>query len=388
MARFGSLAAWEQRLAAQRRDEDRLARERRQREKDTERLRQQEHLAERQRAAEEQTAEVEERMKALGEVLTSVLPLRPLTFERLLAAPREPGFDPGPLGSALPAPDWDDFAPVPAAGLGRLLGSSARQARVTEARARFEAAQAEHQRQEAERRRALAVAKAKYDRKVTEDRATAAARNAYVISRQSAFAAGDPEAVEWFIGCVLRVSRYPDGCPREYEVTCDPGNRDVTVDVELPPRGAVPATRAYRYVKARDAVEPVPRQDSEITQAHERLVACVALRALHEIFGATPAELVQAVALTGWVRTVDRATGSPVRPRLLTVRAERAVFGTLVLDAVDPVACLAHLTTQAPPALPPSHPPHRRDDIGPAWTRPEPPETSLRFRGRRLPGCP
>ena len=83
MARIGSLAAWEQRLAAQRRDEDRLARERRQREKDTERLRQQEHLAERQRAAEEQTAEVEERMKALGEVLTSVLPLRPLTFERL-----------------------------------------------------------------------------------------------------------------------------------------------------------------------------------------------------------------------------------------------------------------------------------------------------------------
>ena len=70
-------------------------------------------------------------MKALGEVLSSVLPLRPLTFERLLAAPREPGFDPGPAGvRALTAPDWDDFAPVPAAGLGRLLGPSARQARV------------------------------------------------------------------------------------------------------------------------------------------------------------------------------------------------------------------------------------------------------------------
>jgi restriction system protein len=351
MARIGSLAAWEQRLAAQRREEDQLARERRQREKDTERVRQQEHLAERQRAAEEQTAEVEERMKALGEVLTSVLPLRPLTFERLLAAPREPGFDPGPLGSALSPPDWDDFAPVPAAGFGRLLGPSARRARVNEARARFEAAQAEHQRQEAERRRALAVAKAKYDRKVTEERAKAAARNAYVVSRQSAFAASQPEAVEWFIGCVLRVSRYPDGCPREYEVTYDPGNRDAAVDLELPPRDVVPATRAYRYVKARDVVEPVPRQDSEITQAHERLVACVALRALHEIFGATPAELVQAVALTGWVRSVDQATGSPVRPRLLTVRAERAVFGTLVLDAVDPVTCLAHLGAKATSAL-------------------------------------
>src|SRR5215475_1863012 len=352
MARSGSLAALEQRLAAQRRDDDRLARERRQRERDQERIRQQEHLASRHQEAEEQTAAVEERMKALGEVLTSVLPQRPLTFERLLSTPRVSDFDPGPLGLALPAPDWDDFAPVPAAGLGRLLGAGARQARqVTEAQARFEAARAEHQRQEAERRRELAIAKAKYDRKVTEERAKAAARNAYVTSRQAAFAAGDPEAVAWFVGCVLRVSPYPDGFPREYQVAYDPGNRDVTVDLELPPGGVVPAMRAYRYVKTRDAVEPVPRQESELTQAHERLVACVALRVLHEIFGATPAELVQAVALTGWVASVDRATGSPVHPRLLTVRAERAVFSGLVLDAVEPVACLAHLDTKATPAL-------------------------------------
>ena len=101
--------------------------------------------------------------------------------------------------------------------------------------------------------------------------------------------------------------------------------------------------RGYRYVKARDAVEPVPRQENEITQAHERLVACVALRALHEIFGAIPAELVQAVALTGWVSSVDPSTGAPVRPRVLAIRAERPVFETLVLDAVDPIACLAHL---------------------------------------------
>jgi restriction system protein len=351
MARSGSLAALEHRLAAQRRDEDRLARERRQRERDQERIRQQEHLASRQQEAEEQTAAVEERMKALGEVLTSVLPQRPLTFERLLSTPRVSEFDPGPLGSALAAPDWDDFAPAPAAGFGRLLGAGARQARqVTEAQARFEAARAEHQRQEAERRRALAVAKAKYDRKVTEERARAAARNSYVTSRQSAFEAGDPEAVEWFVGCVLRVSPYPDGFPRDYQVAHDPGNRDVTVDLELPPRSVVPAVRAYRYVKARDTVEPVPRQESEITQAHERLVACVALRALHEIFGAIPAALVQAVALTGWVTSVDRATGAPVRSRLLTLRAERPVFDALVLDAVDPMACLDHLNAPVSPA--------------------------------------
>ena len=100
MARSGSLAALEQRLAAQRREDDRLARERRQRAGEQERLRQQEHRESQQQAADDKTAAVQERMKALDEVLTSVLPLRPLSFDRLMAVPRTPEFDPGPLGDA------------------------------------------------------------------------------------------------------------------------------------------------------------------------------------------------------------------------------------------------------------------------------------------------
>jgi restriction system protein len=354
MARSGSLAAWEQRLATQRREDDRQARQKRQAERDAERIQQQDHLAARQQEAVDKTAATQARMKELGEVLTSVLALRPLTFERLLAAPKTPGFDPGPLAAAGPGPQWKDYAPAPATGLSRFLGGG-RQARLAaeQARTRFDAAGAEHQRQEAERRRALAAAKASYDRQVTEERAKTAARNAYVTQRQAAFAARDPEAVQWFAGCVLRASRYPDGFPRDYRVTYDPQARRLAVDLELPSRDAVPAERAYRYVKTRDAIEPVPRAENEITQAHERLVACVALRSLHELFGALPDDLVQAVALTGWVATTDRATGAPVRPRLLDLRAGRPVFAALVLDAVDPPACLTHLTTLAAPVIPP-----------------------------------
>lgn len=348
MARSGSLAAWEQRLAAQRREDDRQARQKRQQERDVERVRQQERLTSQQQQAEEKTAEAQARMKALGEVLTSALPLRPLTFERLLAAPRTPEFEPGPLADARPAPQWKDYEPARVTGLARFVGRGGRRVRQAEARARFDTAVDEHQRQEAERRRALAAAKATYDRKVTEERAKTAARNAYVTSRRSAFAAGHPEAVQWFAGCVLRASRYPDGFPRDYQVTYDPPARCLAVDLELPARDLIPAVRAYRYVKTRDAIEPVPRAETEITQAHERLVACVALRVLHETFAALPADLVHSVALTGWVAITDRATGVPSRPRLLDLRTTRPTFTPLVLDAVDPLACLTHLTTLAP----------------------------------------
>jgi len=345
MTRSGSLAALEQRLAAQRREDDRLARERRQRAGEQERIRQQEHRESQQQTAEEQTAAVQERMKTLDEVLTSVLPLRPLSFDRLMAVPRTPEFDPGPLGPAVPAPDWDDFAPVPPGGLGRFLGTVRHGRQVAEARTRFEAAQAEHQQRESERRQALAAAKARYDRKVTEERAKAVARNAYVTGRQTAFAAREAEAVQWFVDCVLRASKYPDGFPREYQVAYRPERREVAVDFELPPRRVVPSARAYRYVKVRDVIEPVPRQEGEISQCYDRLVSCVALRALHEIFGATPPEVVQAVAFTGRVSTVDRATGKPLRPELLSVSAERSWFDDLVLAAVDPATCLNALVS-------------------------------------------
>ena len=68
----------------------------------------------------------------------------------------------------------------------------------------------------------------------------------------------------------------------------------------------------------------MPRPENEISQCYERLVSCVALRTLHEIFSATPPDVVQAVAFTGRVSTVDRATGKPLRPQAAQ-RVGRAV---------------------------------------------------------------
>jgi restriction system protein len=348
MPRSASLADRERRLAAHR-DDERLTRQRRQQEKDEEKTRQQEHLGSQQRAADEQTAAVQEQIKSLDEALTSALPLPPLSFDRLMVIPRTPALDPGALGAAVPGPEWSDFAPVRPGVLKRLLGGAARYRRQTaQAQDRFAAAQAEHRERETQRQRALAVAKARYHGKLSEERARAAARNAYVARRQSEIAAGDAQAVEWFARCVLKASRYPDGFPSDYQVAYDPHEHRVAVDFELPPQRVVPPVRGYRYVKARDVIEPLPRPEPEIRSRYERLIAAVALRTLHEIFSATAPEVVRAVSFTGYVSTTDRATGKPLRPRLLSLSAERPVFEDLVLADVDPQACVAGLGALAP----------------------------------------
>jgi restriction system protein len=348
MPRSGSLAEFERRLAAQHRDEQRLARERKQQEKEKEKARQAEHLEAQQRTADEQNAAVQEQIKSLDEVLSGALALPPMSFERLLATPRTPPFDPGPLDAPAPGPDWRDFAPAGPGWLARLLGPvTGRGARykrqAAQARVRFEAATAEHQQGETQRQQALAVAKAKYHGKVSEERARAAARNVYVAGRQTAFGTGDTESVEWFARCVLKASRYPDNFPRGYQVAYDPVAREVAVEFELPARSVVPPVRLYRYLQARDLIESLPRPDHEIKQRYERLISAITLRTLHEIFSATPPHIVQAVSFTGYVSTTDRATGKPIRPRLASVSAGRAAFEDLVLAAVEPAACLAHL---------------------------------------------
>ena len=109
----------------------------------------------------------------------------------------------------------------------------------------------------------------------------------------------------------------------------------------------MPAVRAYRYVKARDVIEPVPRPEHEIRSRYERLISAVALRTLHEIFAAAAPEVVRAVSFTGYLAATDRATGNP-SARACSACRPRCGFEDLVLAEVDPPSCLAALGAPAP----------------------------------------
>ena len=130
-----------------------------------------------------------------------------------------------------------------------------------------------HRQREANRERALSEARAGYERMVADARAKAAAENAALEARRAAFAAGDPEAVEWFVSRVLDGSQYPGSFPHQYQIAYRPENRDVVVEFELPPQTVVPAVRGYRYIKARDAIDLLPRPGTEVKQRHARTTA-------------------------------------------------------------------------------------------------------------------
>jgi restriction system protein len=350
MARNGGRSQWERQQAALRREIERQQREEARLAKEREKARQQQHTEAQQHTAEAKTVAVEQQVKVLDEILTGILSLPVLTFDALKVTQALPRFDPGPMGVAERSPDWGEYAVPEPGALSRLFGGAAKHERqLAEAQTRFEAAMSAHRQREANRERALSEARAGYERMVADIRAKAAADNASIEARKAAFASGDPEAVEWFVSRVLDASWYPQGFPRQYQVAYRPENRDVVVEFELPPQKVVPAVRGYRYIKTRDAIDPLPRPTTEIKQRYARLIASVALRNLHEIFAAVPGDVVEAVVFNGRVSTTDKATGKPARPHLLSVEAERTTFEDLVLAAVEPAACLKRLNALVSP---------------------------------------
>ena len=111
----------------------------------------------------------------------------------------------------------------------------------------------------------------------------------------------------------------------------------------LPPQSVIPLERDYKYVATRDEIDMLNRPEKEIKDRYARLIAQVAIRTMHEILIAVPPEVATVVTFYGHVSTTDMATGQPIRPCLISVSAERAVFATFVLANLDPVSCLRKL---------------------------------------------
>jgi hypothetical protein len=159
------------------------------------------------------TSGVQTRVAELDSVLNAGVRQRPLvTFPSLKRAPSYPPFDAGGLDRPLPGPRWEQFAPPPPSGLGRLLGGAARYEREeTAARAAFEAEQQRHAMADAERRRKLAGLRAAYDQGAAEALGATQNHNASVDQFERDFLAREPEAVAEFCTLVLDSSIYPEG---------------------------------------------------------------------------------------------------------------------------------------------------------------------------------
>lgn len=290
-------------------------------------------------------SELQERVAEIDSVLAAGIHSAPaITFGSLKRSSAFPPFNAGGLDRPIPPPQWEQFAPAPPSGLGRLFGGSGRHEKLeAAARADYEQACDQQAAAEVDRRQRLAERHGEYDRQAAAAADAAITHNAEVDQFERDFRRGEPEAVAQFCTMALDSSVYPEGFAHRTRALYRPDPKEVVVEFELPPQAVIPVERDYRYVMGRDEITPLPRAVKDIKDRYARLVAQVALRTIHEVFACDQGGVAEVVSFNGHVATKDLATGQPIRPCLISVSAERTVFDTFVLGDLDPVMCLRKL---------------------------------------------
>ncbi len=309
------------------------------------------YIEDRKAAATAMAEDVRSRLAELDGLLKAGIRDRPVvTFTSLRRTDAYPPFDASHLAEPLPPPTWENFAPVPPSGIGKILGGGGRfERQLDSARAAYAQAVEQHAAAEADRCRQLAAQRAAYDAAAAAFAAAVAEHNAGIDQFQRDCRAGDPEAVAEFCTLVMDSSVYPEGFPHHTRAVYRPDPREAVIEWELPPQSVIPLDRGYRYVAARDAIDALPRAEKEIKDRYRTVIAQVALRTIHEILISTSGSVIDLVTFYGYVSTKDAATGQPIRPLLLQVSATREVFSKYILSELDPVACLKRLNALVSP---------------------------------------
>jgi restriction system protein len=183
----------------------------------------------------------------------------------------------------------------------------------------------------------------------------------------AAFRHGGPDAFARAVEDDLSNSPYPPGLPTRTSVLAyRPDAGELIIERELPRDSVIPPEQEYRIFKGR--ILPVPRKAAEVRHLYGQLLARIALRTVAEAFTSTSPGMVNSLVLNGRVTSVDRATGRPVHPHLMSVQFGRAAFEELDLDAaeLDPELCLRRndaLISPHPYDLVPVTPlPHHHDE--------------------------
>jgi restriction system protein len=368
MAGTSRRPTWQQQEAQRRRWEEqeqkRQAREAAERQRQAVKQQKEDELNRQLALAADRTAEVARTVAEITGILLAALGREwgPLDFEQLkrpaILTPLDLGVDREPLA----APRRADHVPAAPGLISRAFGGMSRyEQRRRHAEQAFERAMATFHHKETARLRRIDDATARHTAAGERAEQQAAAQHAEVDEFRREVFDGNRHAVSKYYDMILDAVTLPAGFPTARRAAYVPESTLLTIEWMLPTVSIVPTEREFQYVRTRNVIESrKPRTAADIRTIYQDVVAQLSLQALLVAFHADPANLVDTVVFNGMVDEIDPATGQPVRPCLITLRATREHFDKVNLRQAKPVACVRkHFAAEVsdhPEALSPVEP--------------------------------
>lgn len=307
------------------------------------------HVAQREGEAEARTEELAQRVESLRTILADGLAQLPSVS---LASLRQPAIYPDfvipqDLATPVPAPRREQFPVKPPTLFERLVSRTARYEQdATAAENAFQHHHAVYREKEQLRLDAVTALQNQHGAERARRLAEIQAHNAQIDLTIDDYKRGEASAVVAYHSMVLEASAYPDGFPQEFRVAYIAESKELVIDYELPTVGIVPETVECRYVKSKDTLEEKPRKLAEIKELYGDIVASIALRTMYETVASDASAHILVVTFSGYINTVDPATGKDISPYLISVRVTRDRFSEIDLARVDGKVCLRNLGAQ------------------------------------------
>jgi restriction system protein len=328
-----------------------LEREAERERKEAERARVAAEKEEKRRYAEARAAEVDAKNRALEETVEQLSTLLRSGLRRCarldLDAERVvlnvPPLDLGELAMPVRAPGWEQFAPRPPGALSRMVGGLVRyERREADARAQYEAAVREAERQEIDRQRRVVVVRQEHAARVAKAEDEARRRDEVLSAHIEGVGERKKEDVEQYLMKVLKRVPLPKVFPREAEVTFSSRTEQVVVRFALPSREVVPTVASYKYLTTKDEQRGISRPKNEIGALYRNVVSQVALLCVRDLFDSD--EALNSVGFNGHVHATNPATGEQEYPCIISLNVERVDFpADENLSRVTPEACIRRL---------------------------------------------
>ncbi|MBN3788302.1 restriction endonuclease [Burkholderia sp. Ac-20353] len=297
--------------------------------------------------AESRNEQIEDCVQSLGQILANGLSRNPtIDFSELYVTPIYDSLDLSDLAQIYAEPLWSEYEPEKPKGIASMFPwvKSAYEQRVQAAKRAFEQAHREFQAAEDHRQATIRQRHKEHERAVECAKRQADDHNQAIKQFLEAFSQCDPDAISSYFVTVLGSSPYCDGFPQKAQAEYQPESKQLIVAYDLPEYDAlIPKLKSVKYVRTSDSFTESARPESQRRALYAEVIAQTALRSIHEIYASDSPGYVDTVVFNGYVHAIDRGTGKPVHPCIVTVRTNRDTFGDIDLAQVDPATCLKAL---------------------------------------------
>lgn len=167
--------------------------------------------------------------------------------------------------------------------------------------------------------------------------------NERIDQQRESYLARDPDALFCYWNDLFSDQPYPDGWPDDVQFGYRPEAKTLVIDYELPHIDRFPRLKEVRYVNSRNEFKDIPVPESQRKKLYDDTLYQIALAGIYKLCHSDTADALASVVFNGWVQSTDKATGTPIRPCILSVQTSKQEFLALNMSQVDPRACFKKL---------------------------------------------